>query len=504
MLDRGRIWRPPASQTDPSWRRSFGDVARPLVPRYLRRGIVERLLADGSVLRAARRGRRRATQLGVLARCNVEGVAICLINAYVNDAHERRLRELAHEVLGADVPVSISSETSPLAKEYARASDDGDRRLHEADLHPLRARARHRPARRRLRPARSTSPTARRRCCRGRRRSRSRSGSSSPGPPRGRCRARALGAAIGERNLICADVGGTSTDISLVVDGQPFVNNTFELEHDLVINALSTEISSVGAGGGSIVSISPTGDVLVGPGSAGSEPGPGLLRPRRHAADDDRRLPADGDPRPRRLRRRRDPPRPGRRPARVRVARHATWASTSASPTRSASRSRTSPRRSRTSRSATASTRATSRSIAYGAAGPMLLPGGARADARRAHRDLPPHPGNFSALGLLSSDLVYYDSRSAYVMLTPDAGAADRRGLRGDGARSCASASGTPPGDGHGPAQLRRPPVRPELGDAVRRGARRADRRRPTWSSASTPRTSAATATASPTCRSRA
>ena len=38
MLDRGRIWRPPASQTDPSWRRSFGDVARPLVPRYLRRG----------------------------------------------------------------------------------------------------------------------------------------------------------------------------------------------------------------------------------------------------------------------------------------------------------------------------------------------------------------------------------------------------------------------------------------------------------------------------------
>ncbi|MCL6507034.1 MAG: hydantoinase/oxoprolinase family protein, partial [Bryobacteraceae bacterium] len=49
---------------------------------------------------------------------------------------------------------------------------------------------------------------------------------------------------------------------------------TFELEHDLLINALSTEVSSVGAGGGSIVSISPSGDVVVGPESAGADPGP--------------------------------------------------------------------------------------------------------------------------------------------------------------------------------------------------------------------------------------
>ena len=50
MLDRGRVWRPMDAQTDPSWRRSFGDVSRPLVPRYLRRGVRERLLADGSEL----------------------------------------------------------------------------------------------------------------------------------------------------------------------------------------------------------------------------------------------------------------------------------------------------------------------------------------------------------------------------------------------------------------------------------------------------------------------
>ena len=57
-----------------------------------------------------------------LERCDVEGVAICLINAYVNRSHEERLRRLTLEVLGKEVPVSISSETSPLAKEYARAS----------------------------------------------------------------------------------------------------------------------------------------------------------------------------------------------------------------------------------------------------------------------------------------------------------------------------------------------------------------------------------------------
>src|SRR4029079_622011 len=83
-----------------------------------------------------------------------------------------------------------------------------------------------------------------------------------------------LGEAMGERNLMCCDVGGTSTDVSLVVEGRPFVENTFELQHDMIISALSTEIASVGAGGGSIVSISHSGDVLVGPASAGADPGP--------------------------------------------------------------------------------------------------------------------------------------------------------------------------------------------------------------------------------------
>ena len=115
ILDVGRTWRPLEALTDPGWRRSFGDAARPLVPRYLRRGVKERLLASGEALIELDEAQARQ-QLEVLKRCNVEGVAICLINSYVNAAHEERLRTLAQEVLGEDVAVSISAEVSPLAR----------------------------------------------------------------------------------------------------------------------------------------------------------------------------------------------------------------------------------------------------------------------------------------------------------------------------------------------------------------------------------------------------
>ena len=208
-----------------------------------------------------------------------------------------------------------------------------------------------------------------------------------------------LGAAIGERNLICCDVGGTSTDISLVVDGQPFVNNTFELEHDLVINALSTEISSVGAGGGSIVSISHSGDVLVGPDSAGSDPGPacygrggtrptmtdacllmGILDPDDFAGGEIR-LDA------------------GAGAARVRVARHATSASTSAiafafriAVTNIAEEvANVAIRHGADPRDFTL--------VAYGAAGPMLLPAALELMHVRRDRDPAAPRQLFSALG---------------------------------------------------------------------------------------------------------
>ncbi|MFD2396655.1 hydantoinase/oxoprolinase N-terminal domain-containing protein [Prauserella oleivorans] len=71
ILDVGRTWRPIEGLMNPKWRRSYGDANRPLVPRYLRRGIRERLTADGGVLIPLDEEQTRA-ELAVLRRCGVE------------------------------------------------------------------------------------------------------------------------------------------------------------------------------------------------------------------------------------------------------------------------------------------------------------------------------------------------------------------------------------------------------------------------------------------------
>jgi N-methylhydantoinase A len=418
ILDAGRGWRPMEGLTDPSWRRPFGDAARPLVPRYLRRGIRERRAPDGSVFLPLDEEHARA-ELEVLRRCEVAGIAICLLNAYVDGTHEVRLRELVREVLG-DVPVSISSEVSPLAKEYARASTtvvdvfmqliygEYTRRLStglaglgfRGDLHYADCSAALLPA--------ETAMTAPYRIV-------------FAGPAAGTVAAAHLGALLGTPNLLCADVGGTSCDISLVTDGAPYVDTTFELEYDLVVNALSNEISSIGAGGGSLVTVGPTGELQVGPGSAGADPGPacydaggteptttdtcllmGVIDPEGFAGG---RMKLDAD-RSREAFERLDSPLTLEQ--RIAYAFHIGVTNIAEGLVNVAVRHGIDPR--------------DHSLVAFGAAGPMLLPA-ALDQVRAAEVIVPPHPGLFSALGLVSSDLVFSESRSAYTMLGPDAAA---------------------------------------------------------------------------------
>jgi N-methylhydantoinase A len=75
---------------------------------------------------------------------------------------------------------------------------------------------------------------------------------------------------MGDGNLIGCDVGGASTDVAVIVNGAPFTNDSFQIEHDLLVNTLATEVAGVG----SIVSVSASGDLRVGPHSAGATPGP--------------------------------------------------------------------------------------------------------------------------------------------------------------------------------------------------------------------------------------
>jgi N-methylhydantoinase A len=416
ILTMAQCWRPQEALTDPRWRRSFGDAGSPIVPRYLRRSVLERVGADGEVVVALDEDDARR-QLRVLKRCDVQGVAVCLLNAYVNAEHEQRLRELIAEELG-DVACSLSSAVSPLAREYTRASTTvidvlmkiiygpyAERLGHELEAQGFEGQLNFADCAATLAPVKMAMEQPSR--------------IVFSGPAAGTVACAHFGEAISDRNLLCADVGGTSCDISVVTRGKPFVRTTFELEHDLIVNTLSNEIASVGAGGGSIISITPTGELQVGPRSAGAEPGPacygrggteptttdvfvlmGILDPGKFVggktqldADLSRRAFEDLDTR-------------ATFDDRVRFAYHMALNNIAEGVFDVVVKNGIDPR--------------DYSLVAYGAAGPMLLP--ALLDLIKLRQVvIPPHPGLFSALGLVSADRVYADSRSAYSILTPDA-----------------------------------------------------------------------------------
>src|SRR5262245_15535651 len=101
---------------DPHWIRS-----RPLVPRRLRLELSERILGDGTVEKPLDAEETRQI-IRTLATQNIEAVAVCLINAYLNPAHERAVAELIRAELGSEVVVCISSDIYPQIREYERAS----------------------------------------------------------------------------------------------------------------------------------------------------------------------------------------------------------------------------------------------------------------------------------------------------------------------------------------------------------------------------------------------
>ena len=416
MLDAGRAWRPAEVQLNPHWRRPFGDAARPLVRRYLRRGVRERVLASGEILIPFDAEQARE-QLLFLKHCKVEGVAICLINSYANPWHERQLALLARRVLGPDVAISVSCEVGPRAKEYPRASTTvidvlmkliygpyGEKLSAGLEAQGFQGELNFADCTAALIPSEQALDSPHR--------------ILFAGPAAGTASCVALGAAIGDGNLIGCDVGGTSTDVSMVVDGAPFVNESFEIEWDLVVNTLSTEVSSVGAGGGSIVAVSPSGDITVGPASAGAEPGAacygrggmrptvtdacllmGIIEPKGFA---DGQIELDVA---------------AARSAfenldcalsfdeRIEFAWKVALNNIAEEVVNVAIRHGADPR--------------DFSLVAFGAAGPMLLAGALElTGARRVI--VPPHPGLFSAIGLLSTDLVYADSRSQYLMLIPE------------------------------------------------------------------------------------
>ncbi|HTX00126.1 MAG TPA: hydantoinase/oxoprolinase family protein [Acidimicrobiales bacterium] len=241
-----------------------------LVPRRDTFEVTERLNYLGEVLEPldldeAREVCERLAQLGV------EAVAICLLHAYANPDHEQQVRRLL-EAGSPGIEVSVSHELSREYREYERTSTT----VLDAYIKPIVRRylARLEGAlgengfRGHFLMTRSGSGamTA----------ARAREAPAHlilSGPAGGVMGAAWFARATAHRNLITMDMGGTSLDASLVIDGEPVPQHEASFE-GLPITIPSLYIHTIGAGGGSIVWIDEGGHLQVGPQSAGAVPGP--------------------------------------------------------------------------------------------------------------------------------------------------------------------------------------------------------------------------------------
>ena len=250
---------------------------RPLIPRRLIAEVPERVLADGSVLERLDEDEARRVIRGLAAR-GVRTVAVCLLHAYVNPAHERRLADIvAEEAPG--ISVSLSHEVSPTFREYERSSTTvvnayimGAIREY---LESLRGEMGRRGYGGRLFIMQSSGGIATAEAM-----ERYPVRMIESGPAAGTLMAATYGELSGHRDLIAFDMGGTTAKLALIHGGRPLVTSLFELHRvggaagsGLPMNIQALDLVEIGAGGGSIATAR-LGVIGVGPESASSTPGP--------------------------------------------------------------------------------------------------------------------------------------------------------------------------------------------------------------------------------------
>jgi len=242
-----------------------------LMSRRRIKGIAERVDADGQVVLPLDEAQARGA-VAELGRIGVDAVGISLLWAHVNPSHEHRLAELVGELLPG-ISVTCSSELAPRIGEYERSMTV----VLNAYVAPLmavyidqleRALQKHgfsgtflltknsggiqRAASLMDRPIETLNS----------------------GPVGGLVATATVGRQLGHRNVVATDVGGTSFDVGLVVDGRPkYTPRPMIGRYDIATPVV--DIVSIGTGGGSIAWLDPElGALRVGPASAGAEPGP--------------------------------------------------------------------------------------------------------------------------------------------------------------------------------------------------------------------------------------
>lgn len=270
-LDMGGLVRPSGPDLyDATWIRPH--QIRPLVQRRYIRDIPERLKYDGTVHVALDETATRR-EVEFLKAEGVTSIAVCLMHAYLNTDHEDRVRQIISDVMpdayvqsssarpvigeyDRTFAVVLNAYTGPLISEYLRRLRD---RLAENGYQGDVLITQMNGGVRTLERTIGELPAY----------------AIQSGPTAGLLGAESYAEdVLPERSFVCIDIGGTSTDIGLVDDGKARRTDDWEFEFGIRLGFPALDVRSIGAGGGSIISIDELGTLSVGPESAGSEPGP--------------------------------------------------------------------------------------------------------------------------------------------------------------------------------------------------------------------------------------
>lgn len=243
----------------------------PLVARKAIAEVHERVASDGQIVAPLNNENAREVLQGLLGSNGAEGVAITLLWSFRNDAHERQIEQLVKEI-APDAFISLSSQTAPRQGEYERTVaavinsyvgpasvkylERLEDRLTEAGFQGTLLVMQANGGVADVEHAKSSPIRL-----------------LGSGPAGGIAGVAVLAGRAGHPNVIATDMGGTSFEVGLIVDGRPVVAAQ-QIVDQYTFHQPHLDARSIACGGGSIASISQDGGLRVGPHSAGSYPGP--------------------------------------------------------------------------------------------------------------------------------------------------------------------------------------------------------------------------------------
>jgi N-methylhydantoinase A len=244
----------------------------PLVARQAIKGVYERIDYKGDVVVPLDEAGVRDALRELVEEQKVEAIAVCLLFSWTNAAHEKRVADLLKEMYpDRDLPVSLSHELAPQMGEYARSNtaivnsflwntidryvSGLNRKLKSfglpSDIMVMQANGGI------VRPSQMTGV-----------------GTLQSGPAGGMIATAFVAKTLGHPNVITGDMGGTSFDVGLLTNYQYLHAREPIAERYRLLQPM-IDVESIGAGGGTIARVDPlTGRLLVGPDSAGADPGP--------------------------------------------------------------------------------------------------------------------------------------------------------------------------------------------------------------------------------------